>query len=723
MNEEHIDPDDKEETAVTQSSSTDIDARTLWHQKRELRQKERQRQIELEQQQEQQSLSSRIHIAQVNDYNDNDNDNDNRIQSIGTEYNIKHKRQMEHEILLSKKRAKGHGNNHNDNISSLESSNTHTATNGTIQNDDTDKNGNLNDQRIEEDDRNDNDGDDEKKSVPNGVVSLLDRVAMLQKEMSLYDREQLAKQEEEQRILREATKVSHNALLGATEIAQDTKYIQPMCSTWTIPTYMKSISEDVWDTIRTEWHMHVQGTNIPPPMKRFIDMKLPKPILHYLQTIKKIIKPTPIQIQGLPIILSGRDMIGIAFTGSGKTLTFTLPLLMMALEEELRLPIIANEGPIGIILSPSRELAKQTYDLLSELCQALIIQPNNDTTKSEYPLIRTQLMIGGEPLRDQIEIVKTQGVHCIVATPGRLRDVLKRRHIHLINCRYICLDEADRMLDMGFDVEVGEIMNYFHHQRQTLLFSATFPKKFQDFASQTLVQPIIVNVGRAGAANLDVIQEVEYVKEEAKIVYLLHCLQKTAPPVIIFCERTSGVDDIYEYLLLKGVESVSIHGGKDQEERNEAIQLFKAGMKDVLIATDIAAKGLDFPSIQHVINYDMPNEIENYVHRIGRTGRAGKTGVATTFINKNCDETTLLDLKALLVEAKQRIPPVLLMLDDPRDQNNNNAGGNSSTGVGCSFCGGLGHTIIDCPKIDKDAKRVAGSHRDVLTSTGGGGDW
>ena len=191
--------------------------------------------------------------------------------------------------------------------------------------------------------------------------------------------------------------------------------------------------------------------------------------------------------------------------------------------------------------------------------------------------------------------------------------------------------------------------------------------------------------------------------------------------MIIFCERTSSVDDIYEYLLLKGVESVSIHGGKDQEERNDAIQQFKAGHKDVLIATDIAAKGLDFPAIQHVINYDMPNEIENYVHRIGRTGRAGKTGVATTFINKSCDETTLLDLKALLQEAKQRIPPVLMMLDDPRDLGLNGGTQPLSGSTGCSFCGGLGHTIVDCPKIDKDARRVAGSHRDVLA--GGGGDW
>jgi superfamily II DNA/RNA helicase len=208
------------------------------------------------------------------------------------------------------------------------------------------------------------------------------------------------------------------------------------------------------------------------------------------------------------------------------------------------------------------------------------------------------LLIGGESTRDQVNAIRQTGVHAIVATPGRLRDILKKRFMTLDICRYICLDEADRMLDLGFDEEVGEIMNFFPHQRQTLLFSATFPQKFQDFARSTLVKPVVVNVGRAGAANLDVIQEVEYVKQEAKIVYLLHCLQKTAPPAIIFCERKGDVDDIHEYLLLKGVEAVSIHGGKDQEERNEAIALYKAGEKDVLVATDIAAKGLDFADIQ-----------------------------------------------------------------------------------------------------------------------------
>ena len=385
-------------------------------------------------------------------------------------------------------------------------------------------------------------------------------------------------------------------------------------------------------------------------------------------------------------------------------------MVMAALEEEARMPLVPGEGPVGIVLAPSRELARQTYEVVSEFCAALSSK------------IRAQLLIGGESGRDQIQPFRDAGVHCVVATPGRLRDFLKRKSINLDVCRFICLDEADRMLDLGFDEEVSEIMNHFHHQRQTILYSATFPKKFQDFAKQTLVRPIVVNVGRAGAANLDVIQEVEYVKQEAKIVYLLECLQKTAPPVVIFCEKKGDVDDIHEDLLLKGVEAVSIHGGKDQEERNEAIALYKAGKKDVLVATDIAAKGLDFADIQHVINFDMPSEIENYVHRIGRTGRCGKTGVATTFINKSCEETTLLDLKHLLKEAHQRIPPVLMIMDDPLESYG--AGGGEGGGPrGCSFCGGLGHTIVDCPKIDKDARRVAGGRRDALaTGDGYGGE-
>merc|ERR1712139_468995 len=264
---------------------------------------------------------------------------------------------------------------------------------------------------------------------------------------------------------------------------------------------------------------------------------------------------------------------------------------------------------------------------------------------------------------------------------------------------------------MGED-ELRNVLDSFQGQRQTLLFSATMPKKIQDFASSALVDACVVNVGRAGAANLDVVQEVEYVKAEAKLLYLLHCLQKSPPPVLIFCENKADVDDVHEYLLLKGVDACAIHGGLAQEERHDSIRSFKEGTKDVLIGTDVASKGLDFPAIQHVINFDMPKEVENYVHRIGRTGRCGRTGVATTFVNKNQDETILLDLKALLLEAGQNVPPFLQQLDSPAEANQKEIGGTK----GCAYCGGLGHRIADCPKLEANRDKIAGGGKDYLVN-------
>ncbi|XP_015675884.1 probable ATP-dependent RNA helicase DDX41 [Protobothrops mucrosquamatus] len=333
-----------------------------------------------------------------------------------------------------------------------------------------------------------------------------------------------------------------------------------------------------------------------------------------------------------------------------------------------------------------RELARQTHGILEYYCRLL--------QEDGMPALRCALCIGGMSVKEQMETIK-HGVHMMVATPGRLMDLLQKKMVSLDVCRYLALDEADRMIDMGFEGDIRTIFSYFKGQRQTLLFSATMPKKIQNFAKSALVKPITINVGRAGAASLDVIQEVEYVKEEAKMVYLLECLQKTPPPVLIFAEKKADVDAIHEYLLLKGVEAVAIHGGKDQEERTKAIEAFRDGKKDVLVATDVASKGLDFPAIQHVINYDMPEEIENYVHRIGRTGRSGNTGIATTFINKACDESVLMDLKALLLEAKQKVPPVLQVLHCG-DESMLDIGGER----GCAFCGGLGHRITDCPKLE-----------------------
>ncbi|XP_068658621.1 DEAD-box ATP-dependent RNA helicase 35 [Aristolochia californica] len=534
--------------------------------------------------------------------------------------------------------------------------------------------------------------------------SLLIKASQLKRDLpEISPTEQLVQQEKE--MIENLS--DRKALMSVRELAKGITYTEPLPTGWKPPLSIRRRGTMASDSIRKQYHILVEGEDVPPPIKNFKDMRFPESILKMLKA-KGITQPTPIQVQGLPVILSGRDMIGIAFTGSGKTLVFVLPLIMVALQEEILMPIVPGEGPFGLVICPSRELARQTFEVVEQFLIPL--------KECGYPELRPLLCIGGVDMRSQLEVVK-KGVHIVVATPGRLKDMLAKKKMNLDNCRYLTLDEADRLVDLGFEDDVREVFDHFKAQRQTLLFSATMPKKIQIFARSALVKPVTVNVGRAGAANLDVIQEVEYVKQEAKIVYLLECLQKTPPPVLIFCENKADVDDIHEYLLVKGVEAVAIHGGKDQQDREEAITFFKSGKKDVLVATDVASKGLDFPDIQHVINYDMPAEIENYVHRIGRTGRCGKTGIATTFINKNQSETTLLDLKHLLQEAKQRIPPVLGELNDPMEDVDVIS---SANGIkGCAYCGGLGHRIRDCPKLEhRKSIAIAGTRRDYFGSGG-----
>ncbi|XP_037704458.1 probable ATP-dependent RNA helicase DDX41 [Choloepus didactylus] len=530
-------------------------------------------------------------------------------------------------------------------------------------------------------------------------LSLLDQHQQLREKSEARKDSAEEKQLKKEEILERVAEA--RALMSVKEMAKGITYDDPIKTSWTPPSYILTMSEERHTRVRKKYHILVEGDSIPPPIKGFKEMKFPAAILSGLKK-KGIHHPMPIQLQGLPTVLSGRDLIGIAFTGSGKTLVFTLPVIMFCLEQEKRLPFSKREGPYGLIICPARELAQQTYSILESYRRLL--------QEDGSPRLRCALCIGGASVKEQTETIR-QGVHILVATPGRLMDLLQKKLVSLDICRYLALDEADRMINMGFEGDIRTIFSYFKGQRQTLLFSATMPKKIQDFAKTALVKPVTINVGRAGAASLDVIQEVEYVKEEAKMVYLLECLQKTPLPVLIFAQKKADVDAIHEYLLLKWVEAVGIHGGRDQQQRTNAIEAFQEDKKDVLVATDVASKGLDFPAIQHVINYDMPEDIENYIHRIGRTGRSGHIGIATTFINKTCEESVLLDLKALMLEAKQKVPPMLQML---------HCGDKSMLDIrgerGCAFCGGLGHRITVCPKLQAmQIKQVSNiGHKDYL---------
>lgn len=521
--------------------------------------------------------------------------------------------------------------------------------------------------------------DDTKVEEQPTKASLLDQHAKLIKAAPKVP-EHVKKKMEEELILESVSE--NKALMGVHELAQGVTYTESIKTGWKPPKYVKLHKSD---KVRSKSSINVTGVEVPPPLKYFRDMKFPIPVVAALMA-KEITKPSPIQMQVIPAALSGRDVIGIASTGSGKSLSFILPLIMFSLEQEKRLPFAENEGPYGLVLVPSRELAQQLYENVNYYTDVL--------SSNKFPKLRTALCIGGTDMREQVRQI-SGGVHIIVATPGRLIDMLGKQIINFQVCRYLVLDEADRMVDMGFEEDVRQVFSYFKGQRQTLLFSATMPLKIQNFAKSALVNPITVNIGRAGAASANITQTVVYAHFEERLSYLLDAIQKTGPPVLIFSEKKSEVDEIHEFLLLKGLDAVAIHGGKDQDDRRWSLRQFKDKKQDILIATDIASKGLDLENIQHVINFDMPDDIENYVHRIGRTGRGNSKGLSTTFINRTCSITTLLDLKHLLIEAKQEVADVLLQLDDDV----------TVAAEGCEFCGGLGHRISDCPKLEANRRK------------------
>lgn len=299
-------------------------------------------------------------------------------------------------------------------------------------------------------------------------ISLLDQHTELKKLAEAKKISAVEKQlKEEEKILESVAE--RKALMAASELAKAIVYEDPIQTSWKPPRHVLALPQFKLEEIRQKHRILVEGEEIPPPIRSFREMKFPKSILGGLE--KKCIKhPTPIQVQGIPTILSGRDLIGIAFTGSGKTLVFVLPLIMFCVEQEICLPFIRNEGPYGLIICPSRELAKQTHEIIKYFCGLL--------KQDDLPEIRSCLAIGGVPVNESMEIIQ-KGVHIMVATPGRLMDMLDKKMVNLRVCRYLCMDEADRMIDMGFEEDVRTIFSYFKGQRQTLLFSATMPKKIQ----------------------------------------------------------------------------------------------------------------------------------------------------------------------------------------------------------------------------------------------------
>ncbi|CAF2899435.1 unnamed protein product [Rotaria sp. Silwood2] len=363
-------------------------------------------------------------------------------------------------------------------------------------------------------------------------------------------------------------------------------------------------------------------------------------------------KPTPVQRYAIPTILLRRDLMACAQTGSGKTAAFLLPILHMIFEEgPVRNPPsnIQNnrkQYPLCLVMAPTRELASQIYD---------------ETRKFSYrSMVRSCVVYGGADIGFQARDLE-KGAHVLVATPGRLNDLIQRGRIGLANVRYLVLDEADRMLDMGFEPQIREIVERSDMsptgQRLTLMFSATFPKQIQELARDFLHDYVFLAVGRVGSTSQNITQKIVWVEEAEKRSFLLDLLniQSGNALTLVFVETKRGADVLEDFLFNHQYSVNSIHGDRSQAQREEALRSFKNGRTPILVATSVAARGLDIPNVKHVINFDLPSDIDEYVHRIGRTGRAGMTGQATSFFNEK-NRNIATDLLDILSEAHQEVP-------------------------------------------------------------------
>ena len=360
-------------------------------------------------------------------------------------------------------------------------------------------------------------------------------------------------------------------------------------------------------------------------MSDFDMMGLPKNLVARLNEMG-LKDPTPIQRQAIPQAMNGRDVMGLAQTGTGKTAAFGVPLIAQMMELEGR---PAPRSVRGLVLAPTRELAQQIAVNLRGY--------------AEGTPIKVAMVVGGQSINTQIKRLE-RGVDLLIATPGRLLDLLDRRAVKLDTTTFLVLDEADQMLDMGFIHDLRKISNLIPKERQTMLFSATMPKLMNEIANSYLSSPIRIEVSPPGKAADKVTQEVHFIAKAEKTELLKELLAKhKGERALVFGRTKHGSEKLMKTLVKAGFDAASIHGNKSQGQRDRAIAGFKNGDITVLVATDVAARGLDIPDVKHVYNFDLPNVPDNYVHRIGRTARAGKDGAAVAF----CAPDEMGELKAI----------------------------------------------------------------------------
>ncbi|KAI0898422.1 P-loop containing nucleoside triphosphate hydrolase protein [Annulohypoxylon nitens] len=434
---------------------------------------------------------------------------------------------------------------------------------------------------------------------------------------------------------------------------------------------LEDMRERDWRIFKEDFGISTKGGLIPNPMRNWQESGLPRRLLEIINKVGYD-EPTPVQRAAIPIALQARDLIGVAVTGSGKTAAFLLPLLVYISELPPLTEITKNDGPYSLIIAPTRELVQQI---------------ESEAKKFAVPLGFTVVsLVGGHSLEEQAFALRN-GAEIIVATPGRLVDCIERRLLVLSQCCYIIMDEADRMIDMGFEEPVNKILDALpvtnekpdtdaaenaqlmsrhlggkDRYRQTMMYTATMPTAVEKIAKKYLRRPATVTIGNAGEAVDTVEQRVEFVPgEDRRKKRLQEILSSNdfAPPIICFVNIKRNCDAVAREIKHMGFSAVTLHGSKTQEQREQALASVRNGSIDVLVATDLAGRGIDVPDVSLVINFNMATSIESYTHRIGRTGRAGKSGVAITFLG-NEDADVMYDLRQMLSKSSiSRVPEEL----------------------------------------------------------------
>ncbi|KAM3065955.1 mRNA splicing protein prp28 [Clarireedia jacksonii] len=454
---------------------------------------------------------------------------------------------------------------------------------------------------------------------------------------------------------------------------------------------LEHMRERDWRIFKEDFNISTKGGGIPNPMRSWEESNLPKRLLDVIHQVGYD-EPSAVQRAAIPIALQARDLIGVAVTGSGKTAAFLLPLLVYISELPPLNEYTKNDGPYAIILAPTRELAQQI---------------ETEAKKFATPLGFTCVsIVGGHSLEEQSYNLRN-GAEIIIATPGRLVDCIERRVLVLGQCCYVIMDEADRMIDLGFEESVNKILDALpvgnekpdtddaedaqamsrhlggkDRYRQTMMYTATMPPAVEKIAKKYLRRPAIVTIGNIGEAVETVEQRVEFVSGEDKRKKRLNEILASGefqPPIIVFVNIKRNCDAVARDIKHMGFTAVTLHGSKTQEQREAALASVRSGATNVLVATDLAGRGIDVPDVSLVVNFNMATSIESYTHRIGRTGRAGKSGVAITFLG-NEDQDVMYDLKQMLMKSSISRVPEELRKHEAAQQKTVRGGGGAGRG-------------------------------------------